>query len=83
MRNDRYYINVKQIMEKKGIYPKPRRKRNFIVNYDEVLPIITISCDQFMRPRKQKTIIKWNDQMYNDEGKRYKFLFDQNENGEL
>lgn len=45
MRNNRYYINVKWVMEKKGIYPKPRKKRNFIVNYGEVLPIITISCD--------------------------------------
>lgn len=46
MRNNRYYINVKQVMEKKGIYPKPRRKRNFIVNCGEVLPIITISCEK-------------------------------------
>lgn len=46
MRNDRYYINVKQVMEKKGIYPRPRRKKNFIVNCGEVLPIITISCEK-------------------------------------
>ena len=46
MRNNRYYINVKQVMEKKGIYSRPRRKRNFIVNCDEVLPIITISCEK-------------------------------------
>ena len=45
MMNNRYYINVKRVMEKRGIYIRPRRKKNFIVNHGEVLPIITISCD--------------------------------------
>ena len=56
-------------MEKKGIYPKPRRKKNFIVNCGEVLPIITFSCDQVADHEKQKIIIKWNDQTYKDEDK--------------
>lgn len=43
--DERFYVNVRKVMEEKGIYCKPRRKKNFIVNYGEILPIITVTCE--------------------------------------
>lgn len=37
-----YYINVKELMDKN--LPKPKKK-NYIVNYGEILPIITVECE--------------------------------------
>ncbi len=40
--DERYYINVCDLM--KSILPRPKHKTKFIVNYDEILPIITVEC---------------------------------------
>ena len=38
--DSRYYINVASIMNQK--LPRPKHRSKFIVNYGEILPIITV-----------------------------------------
>ena len=37
-----YYVNVRDLMERD--LPKPKHRSRFIVNYDEILPIILVDC---------------------------------------
>ena len=39
--NSKYLIRVADYMK----LPRPKHKSRFIVNYDEILPIITMECD--------------------------------------
>ena len=41
--NPKYLVKVSELMEKeetKKEYPKPKHKSKFVVNHDEILPII-------------------------------------------
>lgn len=42
MIDERFYINVKDLM--KNQLPRPTHTTSIIVNYNEMLPIITLEC---------------------------------------